>query len=91
LNCSAWSWKEVEDCPYSECQLYPYRKGTGKQDAKLRAKAIRDYCLWCCGDQHAEVMKCVSKDCSLYPYRSSKLDRSSEHLSFVSQHHIEEI
>ena len=47
FNCSGWSYKEVENCIFQDCSLFPFRLGKGKQDAKARAKAIRDYCLWC--------------------------------------------
>ena len=37
LNCSVWSPKEIENCIFADdCQLYPFRSGKGKQDAKLR-------------------------------------------------------
>lgn len=32
-------------------------------------KAIRAYCLWCCGDNAQEVRLCPSTKCSLYPAR----------------------
>ena len=80
MNCVAWSPKEVENCIFADdCQLYPFRSGQGKQDAKLRAKAIRAYCLdFCCVGQPYEVQKCVSRYCPLFPYRHHKTDRSVE-------------
>lgn len=78
LNCSGWSYKEVADCEFDDCDLHPYRSGTGKQNAKARSKAIREYCLWCMDGQVAEVTKCTSKDCSLFSYRQTKTDRSIE-------------
>lgn len=59
----------------AECQLYDFRTGTGKQDAKARHKAIRDYCLWCCNDQLQEVRLCPAQNCPLWPYRFSKVQR----------------
>lgn len=32
-------------------------------------KAIRTYCLACCGDQPGEVRKCVATSCQLWPFR----------------------
>lgn len=72
LNCSAWNHAEVENCKFSECALYPYRTGKGKQPPGERNKAIRAYCLWCCSDQPSEVRQCPSGTCSLYPFRGSK-------------------
>ena len=71
LNCSAWSPKKVEQCHFTDCPLYPYRSGKGKQDAKERNKAIRAYCLWCCSNQPKEVRLCPSGTCSLFFYRGS--------------------
>jgi len=62
LNCSGWSYKEVQICQFSDCQLHPYRMRIGKQDAKARNKAIRQYCLWCCADKSSEVAKCPAID-----------------------------
>ncbi len=69
LNCSGWSAGEVTECKFSDCQLYPFRTGRGKQDPKARNNAIRKYCLWCVNGQRAEVTKCPSFVCSLFPYR----------------------
>jgi hypothetical protein len=88
LNCSAWSFKEVENCSFIECPLYPFRTGQGKQDAKSRAKAIRDFCVWCMNGQHYEVTHCPSKSCSLYPYRKFKTDRSTEIETLPKKGHI---
>ena len=32
-------------------------------------KAIKEFCLDCCGGSHKEVKLCVSPKCSLFPYR----------------------
>ena len=45
LDCSGFSPKEVTNCSFKDCALYPYRSGKGKQNPKARAKAIRKYCL----------------------------------------------
>ena len=79
LNCSAWSYKAVENCERKDCHLHPFRMGTGKQDAQKRHKAIRNFCLFdCCVGIQDEVYKCPSKDCSLYAFRKSSIDRSVE-------------
>jgi hypothetical protein len=69
LNCSGWSARDVKECEFSDCQLYPFHTGQGKQDPKARNNAIRKNCLWCVCGQRAEVAKCPSFDCSLFPYR----------------------
>ena len=69
LNCSGWLAKEVTKCKFSDCQLYPFRTGQGRQDPKARNIAIRQYCLWCMNGRRTEVAKCPSFDCSLFPYR----------------------
>jgi hypothetical protein len=71
LNCSAWVYKEVKVCKFTDCA--PFRTGNGKQIAKARDKSIRSYCLWCCNGQRKEVMLCTSPDCPLYPYRKSRI------------------
>jgi len=78
LNCTGWSYKEVVDCIFSDCPLYPFRIGRGKQNAINRSKNIREYCKWCMNGQPSEVSKCTSHDCSLWPYRKITTDRSSE-------------
>jgi hypothetical protein len=78
LNCSGWNPKKVANCNFKGCQLYPYRSGRGKQNAKERIKAIRSYCLWCMTGSRSEVSKCPSSDCSLFAYRNYNIDRSAE-------------
>ena len=78
LICSDWSPKEVTNCGFIDCPLYPFRTGQGKQDPAARAKAIRSYCMWCTCDQPKEIRLCPSIDCPLYEYRGSSVDRSIE-------------
>ena len=78
LNCSGWSYVEVKNCQFVNCQLYPYRSGMGKQDAKARSKAIKKFCLYCMSGQRFEVSRCTCRDCPLFPYRQSRVDRSVE-------------
>jgi hypothetical protein len=89
LNCAGWSYKEVTNCEFDDCDLYLFRSGEGKQNAKARSKAIRKYCLWCMAGQPAEVTKCTSKDCSLFSYRQTKTDKSTEIKSLPKNGHIE--
>jgi hypothetical protein len=72
LNCSCWSFKEVDECQFIDCSLYPFRSGKGKQVAKDRSKAMKEYCTWCMSGQVREVGKCVSTDCSLFNFRSGR-------------------
>jgi len=69
LNCSCWSYADVTGCRVTECPLYPFRNGRGKQNRVDRAKAIRCYCLWCMSGQMSEVRKCLSVNCPLHAYR----------------------
>jgi hypothetical protein len=91
LNCAGWIHKEVTECEFDDCDLYPFRYGKGKQDAKKRAMAIRKYCLWCCVDQPKEVRLCPARDCPLFPYRQSTIDKSVEVGASSKKHHIEAI
>lgn len=68
----------MANCASSECSLFPFRSGNGQQDAKARAKSIRQYCVWCMGGKRAEIAKCSSSDCPLFPYRNRRVDRSVE-------------
>lgn len=69
LDCSGYEHKEVTDCTITDCPLYPFRGGTGKQNPKERNRAIKDYCLCCMNDQSSEIALCVSPFCSLFPFR----------------------
>jgi hypothetical protein len=76
LNCSGWSYAEVENCEFIDCDLFLFRMGTGKQDVDKRHKSICNFCLDCCAGNKFEVYHCPSTDCSLYAYRKSSLDNS---------------
>jgi hypothetical protein len=77
LNCSGWFFKEVTECGFSDCQLYPFRTGQGRQNPKARNKAIRQYCLWCMNGQRSGVANCQSFDCPLFPYRRGNRPKKS--------------
>ena len=72
LNCSGWSWKDVDECKLVDCQLYQFRTGQGKQSAKERTTAIRSYCAWCMATEHPS--KCIVRDCPLWCYRKSAVE-----------------
>ena len=88
LNCSGWITKEVTDCEFADCDLYSFRSGRGKQNAKARDKSIRGYCLQCMCGQRSEVSKCVSNDCPLFPYRNSTTDKSMNIPALPKKRHI---
>ncbi len=90
LDCTGGSYKEVTDCEFDDCPLFPYRSGQGKQDAKARSKSIRKYCLWC-AEQQGEIWDCPSIDCGLWPYRKSKVERPSEIKTLPKESHIEAV
>ncbi len=88
-NCTGFNYAEVNRCDKLDCQLYPFRSGKGKQDAKARNKAIRSYCLWCCTGQSSEVSKCPALHCPLWCFRKGLIDRASEIVSVAENGHIE--
>jgi len=67
------SFVEADRCRMTECQLYPFRSGKGRQDAKAQSKAIRDYCSWCMATERAS--RCIVMDCPLFCYRKSTVGR----------------
>ena len=77
LNCSGFIPSERANCEMTDCELFPFRMGTGKHDADLRNRQIRAYCRdnCMCGNSWL-VANCTSPDCPLYPYRMSNIDRS---------------
>ena len=91
LNCSGWSFKDVESCSIKNCQLYPYRMGRGRQDARARYKAIRRYCLWCSADNRAELGNCPARDCPLWHYRKGPRERTLETLFLSEKRNIEAV
>ena len=91
LNCSGWAPKEVSNCSFKDCQLYPFRSGKGKQNPKKRGKAIRAFCRRCMCGQRSEVSKCVSQDCPLFPFRMNGIGRLSKIESLPEKDHIEAV
>ena len=90
LNCAGWIPKDVTHCEITDCPLYLYRTGAGKQNPKDRKKVIRSYCLECMNGQRDEVKLCPSPDCPLFPYRmGSNIDRTVEIESLAKLGHIQ--
>jgi hypothetical protein len=88
LNCSSWSLKEVRECIFKDCPLYPYRSGQGRQNAATRVKAIKAYCLWCMAGEKAEIKRCVSAHCALFIYRRGTTEKASP---LLKTPHIEQV
>ena len=91
LNCSGWIPKEVSNCGFTNCPLYPFRSGKGKQNQKMRELSIRRYCLWCVNGHRSEIVKCVSRDCPLFAFRMNVIDRSAKIESLLKMVDIEAI
>jgi hypothetical protein len=86
LDCSGFERQEVTNCTHTECSLYEYRTGRGKQDAKRRDKAIRTNCMSCTLDQPYEITNCTSLDCALYIFRGYTFTKDiSFSLDFISK------
>lgn len=77
LNCSCWSTAGVERCTFPTCPLYPFRKGTGKQNPEERIEAIKAYCFWCMNSQIYEIAKCPSLHCPLFSFRRATRPKSN--------------
>lgn len=69
LDCCCWQPSAVTECPFTKCDLHPFRTGREKQNAKERTKSIKSFCLNCMNGQVGQVSKCQSFDCPLYIYR----------------------
>jgi len=84
LDCSAGSVREVRECPFTDCPLWPFRMGTGKQDPRARNKAICMYCSWCANEQKIKVALCPSGGCPFFLFRPYQKTAAN-----VKKHHIE--
>ena len=85
MNCAGWYYNVVAKCEMPDCQLFPYRMGTEKQDAAKRKKAIMKYCTWCCDGSEREKGKCPAYDCPLWAFRKTTLDRTKGHIEGVNE------
>lgn len=59
-------------CKEKSCPLHEYLLGGSDKRGAVntgRAKAVKDYCRWCCGGIYKEVQQCTCTDCPLYKYR----------------------
>lgn len=78
VNCSGFSFKDVDSCKFKDCELYPYRMGKLQGTGVERNKAIKKYCTWCVGGENHNVKKCSAKKCPLWSYRTGGTDRTQE-------------
>jgi hypothetical protein len=86
LNCVGWYSHEVNNCEEAGCDLHPFRTGLGKQNAKDRSRAIRDFCQWCTNGQ---ISLCNDSTCSLFAYRKSAVEEPENSLSVLKKHDID--
>jgi len=81
LNCSGWGYKEVKECKFTDCKIYPYREGDNPNSGVQRMKDLRDYCKWC-SVEGGEPKRCQDFNCPLWPFRKgSATDKSREGVS----------
>ena len=78
LDCSAYSYAEIDNCKIFSCPLYRFREGRNIKKIKgasTRAllNAIRRKCLDCCGGSREEVRECPVTACPLHPFRMGKV------------------
>jgi hypothetical protein len=66
--CSEDVKKEVKNCPCTDCSLYPYRFGRGKQEPKERELAIKRECMSCMAGHTFEISNC-GMNCPLHEFR----------------------
>lgn len=45
------------------------------KDLKTPLRSLRDYCLWCCNGNDAEIRGCPATDCSLWVFRMGRGSR----------------
>ena len=84
LDCSDDNPRNVTQCAFTDCQLYPFRKSgtTGS-----RTKAIKRYCFEHCMNRNMyEVIHCQATSCFLWDYRISK---ASDGIIPISRYKIE--
>ena len=77
LDCSSYSYTEIENCEFWSCPLYPFRKSRWNNKIKGASRtallrAIRKKCLDCCLGSTEEVRNCPVKNCPLYNFRFGK-------------------
>jgi len=82
LDCSGYSYTEVDNCKIFSCPLHRFREGRNIRRVKGTSKkalldAIRRKCLDCCFGNREEVRECPVVTCPLYPFRMGKLKLQS--------------
>lgn len=77
MDCSGFDFSDVLNCHCKDCQLYDFRMGKGKQDARTRSKSIKAYCMWCMLDNIKEIARCTSVNCPLFNFRGGLIEKTS--------------
>jgi hypothetical protein len=67
-----WHSHKVVGCDDTDFELYLFRTEAGKQSAKGRSKAIRDYCGKWCTVGHISVY--AARTCPLFAHRKALLE-----------------
>lgn len=75
-ECMGGDYALIRECPSDgregrhKCALWEFRLSRGNNaQGKSRLKAIRAFCLDCCGGHGAEVRDCGEKACSMHRFR----------------------
>lgn len=76
--CMGGSRQLVNDCPETDCPLYPHRLGDAEAESDL-FPVISLFCLYCAGEEES-VRLCPGKflsgyKCSLWPVRFGPLGK----------------
>ena len=69
------STQKATRCDHTDCALWDYHNGhrpKGYKATHTPMKALRAYCLWCCGDSPKEVRLCPCASCPLWPWRMGR-------------------
>lgn len=68
--CQGRSAARVNACDDADCPLHAYRLGEEADAPPDALRAVRRYCLICCGGERREVRSCAAKGgCALWSYR----------------------
>lgn len=76
------NWEDYTSCSGKMmdggvCQLVAFHNMQIKQNASIRSRSIRGFCLDCMGGDSGAVTRCFSVYCPLHPYRQSAVDRTT--------------
>ena len=68
--CQGRSAARVSACDDADCPLHAYRQGGEEMLDKAPLRAVRRYCLVCCGGERREARSCAAREgCALWSYR----------------------